>query len=55
MGLDTSFAVVRLHVGDPHAVGWGEGPCALVIPVKAIRVGIIIRRLRQGALLKINK
>ena len=28
-------AVVRLN-----AVGWGEGPWALVTPVKAIRVGV---------------
>ena len=33
-------AVGRLHVGDIHAVGWGEGPWALVSPVKAIRVGV---------------
>ena len=32
--------VVRLHDGDLHAVGWGEGPGALVTPVKAIRVGV---------------
>ena len=30
-------AVDRLHVGDLHAVGWGEGPWALVTQVKAIR------------------
>ena len=36
-------AVVRQHVGDLHAVGWGEGPIALVIPVKAIRMGIILK------------
>ena len=29
-----------LHDGDLHAVGWGEGPWALVTPVKAIRVGV---------------
>ena len=29
-----------IHVGDLHAVGWGEGPGALVIPVKAIRLGM---------------
>ena len=32
-------AVVKQHDGDLHAVGWGEGPWALVTPVKAIRVG----------------
>ena len=32
--------VIRLHVGDLHAVGWGEGLWALVTPVKAIRVGV---------------
>ena len=31
--------VLKLHDGDLHAVGWGEGPCALVTTVKAIRVG----------------
>ena len=30
----------RLHDGDLHAVGCGEGPVALVNPVKAIRVGV---------------
>ena len=29
-------AVVKMHDGDLHAVGWGEGPSALVTPVKAI-------------------
>ena len=33
-------AVVKLHDGNLHAVGWGEGPWALVTPVKAIRVGV---------------
>ena len=32
--------VISLHVGDLHAVGWSEGPWALVTPVKAIRVGV---------------
>ena len=32
--------VIRLHVGDLHAVGWDEGPTALATPVKAIRVGV---------------
>ena len=32
-------AVVGLHVGDLHAVGWGEGPQALETPVMTIRVG----------------
>ena len=39
-------AVMRLHVGVPHAVGCGEGPGALVTPVKAIWVvvgGYIIK------------
>ena len=31
--------VVRLHDGDLHAVGWGEGSRAFVTPVKAISVG----------------
>ena len=30
----------KLHDGNLHAVGWGEGPWALVTPVKAIRVGV---------------
>ena len=37
---------MRLHVGVPHAVGCGEGPGALVTPVKAIWVvvgGYIIK------------
>ena len=29
-----------MHDEDLHAVGWGEGPWALVTPVKAIRVGV---------------
>ena len=29
-----------LHDGDLHAVGWGEGPWAMVTPVKAIRVEV---------------
>ena len=33
-------AVVRLHDGDLHAVGWAGGPGALVTPVKDIRVGV---------------
>ena len=32
-------AVVRLYVGVLHAIGWGEGPWALVTPVEAIRLG----------------
>ena len=32
--------VVRLHDGDLHDVAWGEGPLALVTPVKAIRFGV---------------
>ena len=34
-------AVVRLHVGDLHAVGWSEDPWAFVTPVKAIRVVVM--------------
>ena len=37
-------AVVELHDGDLHAVGWGEGPLALVTPVKAIRVGVGLKK-----------
>ena len=33
-------AVERLHVGDLHAVGQGEGPWALMTPEKAIKVGV---------------
>ena len=33
-------SVVRLHDGDLLAVGWGEGPWALVAQVKAIMVGV---------------
>ena len=33
-------AVVKLHDGDLHVVGWGEGPLALVTPVKPIWVGV---------------
>ena len=29
--------VVRLHVGDVHADGLGEGPWVVVTPVEAIR------------------
>ena len=29
-------AVVKLHDGDLHAVGWGEGPCALVTQKKPL-------------------
>ena len=29
-----------MHDGDLYAVGWGEGPWALVTPVKANRVGV---------------
>ena len=35
-----NLSVEGLHVGDQHAVGWGEGPCVLVTPVKVIRVGM---------------
>ena len=37
-------AVIRIHVGDLHAVDWGEGPWALVTPVKAIWVGVGIMK-----------
>ena len=33
-------AVVKLHDGELHAVGWGEGPWALVTPVKPNRVWV---------------
>ena len=29
--------VVRPYIGNLHAVGRGEGPCALVTPIKATR------------------
>ena len=38
LGLLTSYSITRLHVGDLHAVAWGEGPRALVTPVKATRL-----------------
>ena len=31
----SASSVERLHVGDLHAVGWGEGPRASETPVKA--------------------
>ena len=31
--------VVRLYVEDLYAVGWGEGPWALVTPIEATKVG----------------
>ena len=34
LGLVTSCCGHRLHDGDLHTVGWGEGPSALVTPVK---------------------
>ena len=34
-----------MHDGDLHAVGWGEGPWALVTLVKAIRVGVSFKKL----------
>ena len=40
-------AVKRLHVGDLHAVGWGEDPRALVTLVKAIRAGVVVYK-KQG-------
>ena len=41
-------AVVRLDVGDLNAVGWGEGPRALVTPIKAIRVGVGVYNKKLG-------
>ena len=35
-----SLAVVRLHAGDLRTVGWGEGQCTLVTPLKAMGVGV---------------
>ena len=29
-----------MHIGDLHAVGWGEGPGALVTPVKSFVLGL---------------
>ena len=39
---------VRLNVGDFHAVGWDEGPWALVTPVKVIRVGVGFKKMFRG-------
>ena len=33
-----------MYDGDLHAVDWGEGPWALVTPVKAIRVGVGLKK-----------
>ena len=44
-------AVVKLHDGDLHAVGWGEGPCALVTPVKPIRVGVGLKIFKKVVIL----
>ena len=38
-------AVVRLPEGALHAVGWGEGPWALVTP--AIRLGVELLKAKQ--------
>ena len=32
-----TVTIIRLNVGDLHAVGWGEGPYTLVTLVAAIR------------------
>ena len=43
VGLNLALGLVAdvwLAAGDLHAIGWGEGPWALVTPVKAIRVGV---------------
>ena len=37
-------AVVKLHNGGLHAVGWGEGPRVLVAPVTAIKVGVGLKK-----------
>ena len=42
------MAVVRLDVGDLNAVGWGEGPRALVTPIKAIMVGVGVYNKKLG-------
>ena len=52
LSLITSFAVVKLHDWDLHAVGWGEGPWVLVTPVKAIRVGVGFKKQYQALYLK---
>ena len=44
-GLLPPVVLVRLHVGDLHAVGWGLGPRALATPVKAIRVEVRVHRI----------
>ena len=44
LGLVTSCCSVKLHDGDLHAVGWGEGPRSLVTPVKAIRVRVGLKK-----------
>ena len=36
----TSFAFIRLYVGDQHAVVWHEGPWALATQVKIIRMWV---------------
>ena len=41
--------VIRLHDGDLHDVGLAEGPWVLVIPVKAIRVGVVLYKTRKAA------
>ena len=46
VGLNLAFGLVtycwgcQMHVGDLHAVSWGEGPWALVTSIKAIVVGV---------------
>ena len=45
MALNLAFAwllpvsVIRLHAEDLHAVGWGDGPWAMLTPVKVILLG----------------
>ena len=33
-----------MYIGDLHAAGWGEGPYALVTPMKSIRVVVGVKR-----------
>ena len=37
-------SVVRLHIGDLHALGWCKGPWALVTTLKAIILGVGISK-----------
>ena len=47
-------AVKRLHVGDLHAVGWGEDPRALVTLVKAIRAGVVVYKKNRANIVSVN-